>query len=55
MTRSPILDFIRDKINSETALNESTPPKLITISREYGCPGYPISTAVSKALTQKME
>ncbi len=51
MARNSILDFIKEKINSDNAINASNVPRVITISREYGCPGIPIANEVSKALT----
>ncbi len=51
MARNSILDYIKEKINSDNALNASNVPRVITISREYGCPGIPIANAVSNALT----
>jgi len=51
MPRNPILDYIKEKINSENAMSASNIPRVITISREYGCPGIPIANEISKALT----
>ncbi len=52
MARNSILDYIKEKINSDNAISAVNIPRVITISREYGCPGIPIASAVSKALTE---
>ncbi|HMW04055.1 MAG TPA: cytidylate kinase-like family protein [Leptospiraceae bacterium] len=51
MARNSILDYIKEKINSDSVNSELSVPRVITISREYGCPGIPIANEVSKALT----
>ena len=50
MPRSPILDYIKEKVNAANELSSAL-PSVITISREYGCPGIPISNEVARALT----
>jgi cytidylate kinase len=50
MPRNPILDYIKEKINADIAINANYPPKVITISREYGCPGIPIANEITKQL-----
>lgn len=50
MARNSILDYIKEKINSDNVNSEISIPRVITISREYGCPGIPIANEVSKAL-----
>jgi cytidylate kinase len=51
MPRNSILDYIKEKIDSDNALSASNVPRVVTISREYGCPGIPIANEVSKALS----
>ncbi len=51
MPRNSILDYIKEKIDSDNALSVISVPRVITISREYGCPGIPIANEVSKALS----
>lgn len=51
MPRNSILDYIKEKIDSDNALSAISVPRVITISREYGCPGIPIANEVSKALS----
>jgi cytidylate kinase len=52
MVRNPILDYISQRIRSDDALSAVNQTKVITISREYGCPGIPVAHEVAKALTQ---
>lgn len=55
MAENKILQYIREKLNSDNALNANAEPKVITISREYGCPGIPIANAVANALSKQSE
>ena len=55
MAKNPILDYIKEKLNANNAASLNTQPKVITISREYGCPGIPIANEVAKAFSKKEE
>ncbi|MCB1176808.1 MAG: cytidylate kinase family protein, partial [Leptospiraceae bacterium] len=52
MQKSPLLEFIKDKINALPPKTEKEPP-VITISREYGCPGVLVANEVTKKLSSK--
>jgi cytidylate kinase len=52
MNKSPLLDFIKEKVHSSQEINSVTVPSVITISREYGCPGILVSTELSKELSK---
>ena len=54
MAKSPILDYIREKINHNSP-DLTSECKIVTISREYGCPGIPVANKVAKALSGKTE
>jgi hypothetical protein len=53
LKKSPVVEFIKAKLNNQEAFDLANAPRVITISREYGCPGIPISEGVAKILSNK--
>lgn len=50
MPKSFILSYVEDKMMKDHA-GQKDPGPVITIARDYGCPGVPVAEAVTKALT----
>ncbi len=53
LKKSPVVEFIKDKLNNQEAFDLANAPRVITISRQYGCPGIPIAEGVAKILSNK--
>lgn len=49
MPKSFVLSYVEDKMKRETS--RRAPGPVVTIAREYGCPGIPIAHAVADALS----
>lgn len=53
MPRSFILSYVEDKMMKQET--ERTPGPVITIARDYGCPGIPVARGVTTALSSGLD
>lgn len=52
MYKNTILQYVKEKLTNESVIKDTHGP-VITISREYGCPGYTLGTRLAQTLSEK--